>query len=74
MVVAKRKKMVPVGDKREKEAVDSTPIEHKSKPPTPEYPGEKDRRDILEANLRRMGCGKLWDLPWRYSDDFMLNE
>jgi hypothetical protein len=61
MVVAKGKKMV--GDKKGKEAVDSTPIEHHSKPPTPGYPEEKDRRDILEANLRRMGCGKLWDLP-----------
>jgi hypothetical protein len=39
MVVAKGKKMVPV---KEKEAMDSTPIEHKSKPPTPGYPGEKD--------------------------------
>jgi hypothetical protein len=27
MVVAKGKKMVPVGDKKEKEALDSTPIE-----------------------------------------------
>ena len=72
MVVAKGKKIV--GDKKGKEVVDSTPIEHLSKPPTPGYPEEKDRRDILEANLRKMGCGKLWDLPWRYSDDFLVNE
>ena len=39
MVVAKGKKMV---DKKGKEAVDSNPIEHQSKPPTPVYPGEKD--------------------------------
>jgi hypothetical protein len=74
MVVAKGKKMVIVGDKKSKEAVDFTPIDHQSKPPTPGYPGEKDRQDILEANLRKIGCGKLWDLPWRYSDDFMVNE
>jgi hypothetical protein len=40
MVVAKGKKMI--GDKKGKEAVDSTPIEHQSKPPTPVYPEEKD--------------------------------
>jgi hypothetical protein len=74
MVVVKRKKTVTIGDQKGKETVDSTPIEHQSKPPTPGYPGEKDRRDILEANLRKMGCGKLWDLPWRYLDDFLVNE
>jgi hypothetical protein len=72
MVVAKGKKMA--GDKKGKETVDSNPIEHQSKPPTPVYPEEKDRRDILEANLKKMGCGKLWDLPWRYADDFLVNE
>ena len=72
MVVAKGKKMA--GDKKGKEAVDSNPIVHQSKPPTPVYPGDKDRRDILEGNLKKIGCGKLWDLPWRYADDFMVAE
>jgi hypothetical protein len=40
MVVAKGKKMA--GDKKGKETVDSNPIEHQSKPPTPVYPEEKD--------------------------------
>ena len=39
MVVAKGKK---VAEKKRKEPVDSNPIEHQSKPPTPGYPGEKD--------------------------------
>jgi hypothetical protein len=42
MVVAKGKKIVPTGDKKEKEAMDSTTIKHISKPPTPVYPEEKD--------------------------------
>ena len=40
MVVAKGKKMA--GDKKGKEAVDSNPIVHQSKPPTPVYPEEKN--------------------------------
>ena len=63
MAVAKGKKMV--GDKKGKEEVDSTPIEHQSRPPTPGHPKEKHQRDILEANLKKIGCGKLWDL-WEY--------
>jgi hypothetical protein len=74
MVVAKGKKIVLAGDKKEKEAVDSTPIKHVSKPPTPVYPQKKYRWDILEANLKRMGCRKLSNLPWRYANDYMLNK
>jgi hypothetical protein len=42
MMVVKGKKIVLAGDKKEKEAMDSTPIKHVSKPPTPLYPEEKD--------------------------------
>jgi hypothetical protein len=48
MVVARGKKVA--GEKKGKEIVDSTPLEHQSKPPTPGYPEEKDRRDILDGN------------------------
>jgi hypothetical protein len=78
MVVSKGKKIVPARDKKEKEAVDSVTIEHILKPPTPVYPKEKDGRDMLEANLKRIRCGKLWtrlwNLPWRYADEYMLRE
>jgi hypothetical protein len=74
MVALKGKKSVPAGDKKGKEAMDSLTIEHTSKPPTPVHPKEKDQRNILEANLKKMGCGRLWNLPRRYADKQMLKE
>jgi hypothetical protein len=68
------KKVVPAGDARGKEATPSTVREHVSKPPSPGYPEDKDRREILATNLQKMGCGRLWSLPWRFSDEFLLRE
>jgi hypothetical protein len=65
---------VPVTNKKGKKLMSSLTIEHVLRPPTPGYPEEKERRVILEENLKKMGCGKLWDLPWRYSDEQMLKE
>jgi hypothetical protein len=42
--------------------------------PTPGYLEDKERREILKVNLKRMVCAMLWDLPCRYSDEKMLKE
>jgi hypothetical protein len=74
MAAPKGKKTVPVVDKKGKKVMDSIPIEHTLKPPVPGYPEERERRVILEDNLKKMGFGKLWNLPWRYADEQMLKE
>jgi hypothetical protein len=74
MVALKGKKTVPVTDKKGKKPMSSLTIEHVLRPPTPWYLEDKERRVMLEENLKKMGCGKLWDLPWRYSDKQMLKE
>jgi hypothetical protein len=74
MAAPKGKKTMPVMDKKGKKAMSSLTIEHVLRPPTPGYPKKKERRVILEENLKKMGCGKLWDLLWRYSDEQMLKE
>jgi hypothetical protein len=56
------KKTVPVTDKKGNKSMISLTIEHVLRPPMPGYPEEKERRVILEENLKKMGCGKLWDL------------
>jgi hypothetical protein len=72
MVAPEGKKTMPV--MKRKKPMSSLTIEHVLQPPTPGYPDKKERRVILEENLKKMGCGKLWDLPWRYSDEQMLTE
>jgi hypothetical protein len=74
MAAPKGKKTVPVTDKKGKKQMSSLTIKHVLRPPMPGYPEEKERRVILEENLKKMGCGKLWDLPWRYFDEQMLKE
>jgi hypothetical protein len=74
MAAQKGKKAVPVTDKKGKKPVNSLIIEHVLRPPTPGYPDDKERQAILQENLKKMGCGMLWDLPLRYSDEQMLKE
>jgi hypothetical protein len=68
MAAPKGKKTVPVTDKKRKKPMSSLTIEHILRPPTPGYL-DKERWVIMEENLKKMGCGKLWDLPWRYFDE-----
>jgi hypothetical protein len=65
---------MPVMDKKGKKPANSPIIEHVLRPPTLGYPKDKERQVILEENLKRMGCGMLWDLLWRYADEKMLKE
>jgi hypothetical protein len=74
MAAQKGEKTVPVMDKKGKKPASSPIIEHILRPPTPGYPEDKERRVILEENLKRMGCGMLWNLLWRYADEKMLKE
>jgi hypothetical protein len=60
MGAPKGKKTVPVTDKKGKKQMSFLTIEHVLRPPTPGYPQEKERQVILEENLKKMGCGKLW--------------
>jgi hypothetical protein len=68
------KKVVPAGDAKGKEVTSSVVREHVLKPSALGYPEDKDQREILAKNLQKMGCGRLWNLPWRYSDEFLLRE
>jgi hypothetical protein len=63
MAAPKGKKTVPVTDKKGKKPMSFLIIKHILRPPTPGYQDEKERWVILEENLKKMGCGKLWDLP-----------
>jgi hypothetical protein len=74
MAAPKGKKAVPVTDKKGKKPMSSVIIEHVLQPPTLGYPNNKERQVILQENLKKMGCGMLWNLPWRYSDEQMLKE
>jgi hypothetical protein len=73
MAAPKGKKPVPVTDKKGKKPMSSLIIEHVLQS-TPGYPDNKERQVILQENLKKMGCGMLWNLPWRYSDEQMLKE
>jgi hypothetical protein len=74
MEAQKGNKAVPVTDKKGKKLVSSSIIENILQPPTPGYPEDKERRVILQENVKKMGCKILWDLPWRYFDEQMLKE
>ena len=68
------KKVVSARDARGKEVTPSIVRKHVSKPPSLGYLEDKDQREILATNLQKIGCGRLWNLPWRFSDKFLLRE
>jgi hypothetical protein len=73
-MAAQRKKTVPVGDRKGKKPANSPIMEHILCCPTPGNLEDKERREILKENLKRMGCAMLSDLPWRYTDEKILKE
>jgi hypothetical protein len=73
-MAAQRTKTLLVGDRKGKKPANSPIMEHILRCPTPGYPKNKERQEILKENLKRMGCAMLWDLPWRYTDEKILKE
>jgi hypothetical protein len=56
----------------EKEA--QTDLAYVAKPLVPHILSEKDRKEKLKENLKKMGCSYLMDIPWKWTTGVMLKE
>jgi hypothetical protein len=45
-----------------------------AKPLVPHILSEKDRKEKLKENLKKMGCSYLMDIPWKWTSRVMLKE
>jgi hypothetical protein len=43
-------------------------------PLVPHIPNEKDRKEKLKENLKKMGCSCLMDVPWKWTSEVILQE